>query len=87
VTAVVDPGRAELDAARTRLALTRAAYAELLAAARAAIAADRIDAGTDPLGWVRGVLADHGQLPPDGADPVQVVADARSALVLTGWTS
>jgi hypothetical protein len=57
----------------SRLALTRADYAELLAAARAAIAADR-DGLRDPLTFVRGVLADRGQLPPAGADVQQLLA-------------
>jgi hypothetical protein len=64
----------------------RAGYAELLAAARASVAAAaRGDA--DPVAWVRGVLQDRGQLPEPGARPVQVVADARSAMRLTGWPS
>jgi hypothetical protein len=71
--------------ARNRLALTRAEYGELLAAARAAVAAER-NGDVDPLSYVRGVLAEHGQLPPPGAVPVHVVADARMALCLTGWS-
>jgi hypothetical protein len=64
----------------------RAGYAELLAAARASVAAAaRGDA--DPVAWVRGVLQDRGQLPEPGARPVQVVADAQSAMRLTGWPS
>ena len=64
----------------------RAGYAELLAAARASVAAAaRGDA--NPVAWVRGVLQDRGQLPEPGARPVQVVADARSAMRLTGWPS
>jgi hypothetical protein len=69
---------------RTLLALTRARYAELLAAARAAVAAER-SGDADPLGYVRAALAERGQLPPPGAVALQVVADARSALCLTGW--
>jgi hypothetical protein len=61
------------EAVRTRLALTRAAYAELLACARAAVAAER-DHAPDPLAYVRGVLAEHGQLPPDGMRPAQLLA-------------
>jgi hypothetical protein len=64
----------------------RASYAELLAAARASVAAAaRGDA--DPAGWVRDVLAERGQLPPEGASPARVVADARSAMRMAGWTS
>lgn len=64
----------------------RAGYAELLAAARASVAAAaRGDA--DPVGWVRGVLQERGQLPEPGARPVQVVADAQAAMRLTGWPS
>ncbi len=63
-----------------------AEYAELLAATRAAVAAER-NGDADPLGYVRGLLAERGQLPAPGAVPVQVVADARAALCLTGWSS
>ena len=67
-------------------AIVQAEYAELLAAARAAVAAER-NGDTDPLAYVRGLLAERGQLPSPGAVPVQVVADARSALCLTGWSA
>ena len=67
-------------------AIVQAEYAELLAAARAAVAAER-NGDTDPLAYVRGLLAERGPLPPPGAVPVQVVADARSALCLTGWSA
>jgi hypothetical protein len=60
-------------AARTRLALAHVAYAELLASARAAVAAER-DHEPDPLAYIRGVLAEHGQLPPDGMHPPQLLA-------------
>lgn len=63
-----------------------AMYAELLAAARASVAA-AARGDSDPVAWVRGVLEDRGQLPGPGARPSQVVADARSALRLAGWTS
>jgi hypothetical protein len=77
---------AELDTVRSRLAIARAEYAALLAAVRAAVAADR--SGTpDPMGWVRDVLSGRGQLPLPGAVPVQVVADAAAALHLAGWPS
>lgn len=68
------------------LAIVQAEYAELLAAARAAVAAER-NGDTDPLTYIRGVLATRGQLPAPGAAPVQVVADARSAMILTGWSA
>ncbi len=81
MTAVMDQGR--LAAGPEAL---RAGYAELLAAARASVAAAaRGDA--DPVVWVRGVLQDRGQLPAPGARPSQVVADARAAMQLAGWTS
>lgn len=75
---------ADLEAARNRLALLRAEYAALLAAARATVAAAE-SGEADPAGYVRGVLAERGQLPAAGARPLHVVADARSALCLTGW--
>jgi hypothetical protein len=79
---------ADLDAGRSRLALMRAEYAALLAAARAAVAAAR-SGEADPVCYIRGVLQDRRQLPPAGARPAQVVADARSAMALTGagWPS
>jgi hypothetical protein len=86
VIAVTSAGADREAAARSGAAVLRAGYAELLAAARAAVAAAaRGDA--DPVAWVRGVLSDHGQLPEPGARPAQVVADARSAMRLAGWTS
>jgi hypothetical protein len=87
VSAAVDQGRlaGEREArARSAADVLRAGYAELLAAARASVAAAaRGDA--DPVAWIRGVLEDRGQLPAPGARPVQVVADARSAMELAGW--
>ena len=68
------------------LAIVTAEYAELLAAARAAVAAER-NGDADPLGYVRGVLAERGQLPPDEASAAHVVADARMAMCLAGWSS
>lgn len=50
-----------------------ALYMELLEAARASIAAER-DGETDPLIHVRHVLEAHGQMPPDGMTPVQILA-------------
>jgi hypothetical protein len=77
---------AELDAVRSRLAIARAEYAGLLAEVRAAAAAE-LAGDADPLGWVRDRLSGRGQLPPPGAVPVQVVADAATALALAGWPS
>ena len=68
------------------LAIVQAEYAELLAAARAAVTAER-NGDADPLGYVRGLLAERGQLPPPGVAARHVVADARSALCLTGWSA
>ena len=68
------------------LAIVQAEYAELLAATRAAVAAER-NGDTDPLAYVRGLLAERGQLPLAGAVARHVVADARSALCLTGWSA
>jgi len=89
VTAAVEPGRLAAERlawVRSGPDAQRAGYAELLAAARAAVAAAaRGDA--DPVGWVRDVLARRGQLPEPGARPGHVVADARSAMRLTGRTS
>ena len=88
MTAVVDQGRLAGGRevwARSVPDVLRAGYAELLAAARAAVAAAaRGDA--DPVAWVRGVFEDRGQLPEPGARPSQVVADARSAMRLAEWT-
>jgi len=67
-------------------AVLRAGYAELLAAARASVAA-AARGDVDPVAWVRGVLRERGQLPEPGTRPVQVVADARAAVRLTGWPS
>jgi anti-sigma regulatory factor (Ser/Thr protein kinase) len=68
-----------LEAARSRLALTVADYAALLAATRAAIAADAAGC-PDPLVWVRALLAGRGQLPAPGISPLLVLADARTAM-------
>src|SRR6266536_1677551 len=59
--------------ARHRLALLRAEHAELLAAARAAVAAAR-DGAEDPLFYIRDVLAGRGQLPAEGVRPEQLLA-------------
>jgi hypothetical protein len=58
---------------RDRLVLLAAEHAELLAAARASMAAAELGE-TDPLIHLRHVLASRGQLPPAGARPVQLLA-------------
>ena len=64
-----------------------AEYAELLAAARAAVAA-AARGDSDPAGWVRAVLEARRQLPAPGARPDQVAADAAAAMrCARGWTS
>jgi hypothetical protein len=50
-----------------------ALYMQLLEAARASVAADR-DGEKDPLIYIRAVLDAHGQLPPDGMHPAQILA-------------
>ena len=66
---------AEVHRGRSLLALTRAEYANLLAAARATLAADR-DGEHDPLYYLRDELAAHGQLPPKHLHPVELLAQA-----------
>ncbi|UBU19188.1 hypothetical protein [Nonomuraea gerenzanensis] len=57
------------------LLMLAAAYSELLAAARASVAAATLGEG-DPLVYVREHLADHGQVPPVGARPVVLLAQS-----------
>ncbi len=79
------PG-AGLPAALPGNALLCADYAALIAAARASVAA--ADSGSaDPLIYVRDLLAARGHLPQHGASPLIVLADARAALHMTGWTA
>jgi hypothetical protein len=66
-----------------RLALLRAEYAQLIAAARATVAAARAGA-SDPLVYVEAELARHGGLPPQGASVPTVLADACTAMMLAG---
>jgi hypothetical protein len=85
VTAVlgcaVSPAGRPADAARL------AEYAELLAAARAAVTAAALG-DADPAGWVRAVLEARAQLPAPGARPDRVAADAAAAMrCARGWTS
>ncbi|MFF5115034.1 hypothetical protein [Streptosporangium sp. NPDC000509] len=58
---------------RQELALLVAEHAELLAAARATVAAAQLGE-IDPLVHLRHALAAHGQLPPPGARPVVLLA-------------
>ncbi|MER5424391.1 hypothetical protein [Streptosporangium roseum] len=58
---------------REDLVVLVAAYAELLAAARATVAAAELGE-PDPLIHLRHALAAHGQLPPAGARPVVLLA-------------
>ncbi|MEV4364594.1 hypothetical protein [Nonomuraea sp. NPDC049625] len=60
---------------REELVMLAAAYSELLAAARASVAAAELGEA-DPLVYVREHLAEHGQLPLAGARPVRLLAQA-----------
>ena len=64
-----------------RLALLRADYARLVAAARASITAARAGA-TEPLVYVEAELARHGGLPPRDATVPGVLADVGTAMML-----
>jgi len=69
--------------AKLALALLRAEYARLIAAARGSIAAAR--AGADhPLAYVEAELARHCGLPPRDATVTSVLADARTAMTAAG---
>jgi hypothetical protein len=59
-------------------ALLAAEYGELLAAARAAVAAAELGQA-DPLVFVRHTLSRHGQLPPAGARPAHLLAQPGEA--------
>lgn len=69
--------RAEASAAslRNEFTLLSAEYAELLAHARAAVAAAR-DGELDPIAHLTGFLEERGQLPPDGVPATALVAEA-----------
>jgi hypothetical protein len=58
---------------RDRLALLAAEHAALVTAARASVAAAALGQ-IDPLVFLRAQLAKHGQLPPVGARPLEVLA-------------
>jgi hypothetical protein len=68
---------------RNRLDLLRGDYAELLCAARAAMAADR-DGEADPMAYIRGVLEARHQDPAPGMHPPELLAASRKALALIG---
>lgn len=68
---------------RQALALLRAEYAQLIAAARAAVAA-ALAGASDPLVYVEAELARHGGLPPQGASVPAVLADACTTMLLAG---
>lgn len=55
------------------LALLRAEYSDLLAHARAAVAAAR-DGEADPTGYLTDTLHRHGQLPTAGQHPSELLA-------------
>lgn len=65
--------------ATSMLALSRAEYAQLLAAARASVAAER-EGHRDPLVYVRAILTDRGQIPPIGAHVPALLAAIPVAL-------
>ncbi|RVX39129.1 hypothetical protein EDD27_1472 [Nonomuraea polychroma] len=60
---------------REELVMLAAAYSELLATARASVAAAELGE-VDPLVYVREHLAEHGQLPAAGARPVVLLAQS-----------
>ncbi|MEU4235374.1 hypothetical protein AB0F17_64835 [Nonomuraea sp. NPDC026600] len=60
---------------RNELVLLAAAYSELLAAARASVASAKLGEA-DPVGYIRDYLAEHYQLPPLGARPSRLLAQA-----------
>lgn len=64
---------AEIDRTRSMLAFSRAKYADLLAAARATLAADR-DGESEPLLYLRDELDAHGQLPPRHLHALELLA-------------
>lgn len=69
----------ELERSRMRETRLRLAYANLLAAARATVAAAVEDGGDgDPLVFLVHELDEHGQLPPAGQPARRVLADAEA---------
>jgi hypothetical protein len=68
---------AEIDRVRSLLALTRAQHADLLAAARATVAAAR-DGEADPIYYIRDELSAREQLPPRHLHAVELLALAAA---------
>jgi hypothetical protein len=66
---------AELSRLRSLLALVRAMHANLLAAARATIAATR-DGEADPMYYLRDELDAHDELPPDHLHAAELLAQS-----------
>jgi len=75
---------AETGRLRTLLALTRAQHADLLAAARATIAAAR-DGEPDPLYYIHDELNARGQLPPRHLHAAELLALAAAIHEDTRW--
>jgi hypothetical protein len=67
------PNAETINAQAIRLADLEVRYANLLAASRATIAAHH-DGEPDPLGYLHDELAAHGQLPPEGMHPAELLA-------------
>jgi anti-sigma regulatory factor (Ser/Thr protein kinase) len=84
MTTALRMATADLRAATSRLAQSVADHAALIAVCRAAVAAEA-RGDSDPLTYVRGLLAERGQLPAPGASPLLVLADARTAVRMAGW--
>jgi hypothetical protein len=68
---------AEIDRLRSLLALSRVYSANLLAAARATLAAER-DGEQEPLFYLRDELDNLGQLPPKDMSPSELLAVAKT---------
>ena len=77
-----DPDAGDTAAAlRDRLALAEQSYGDLLAAAKATLAAASGPYRYDPLSWLREHLAELGQLPEPGARPADfVLADSQDTV-------
>ncbi len=71
----------ELETVRIREGTLRGAYTRLLAAARASVAA-ATRGEPSPLLYVAHELDRHGQLPPTGAEPARLLADAAGTATL-----
>jgi hypothetical protein len=71
----------ELESARMREGTLRGAYTGLLAAARASVAAATRGEPV-PLAYLIHELDRRGQLPPTGADPGRLLADAAGTVAM-----